>query len=225
MMSFEPSLICLLLTSKLIVRAVLYISDHASATISYAIQAVRLTGTSYAVLSLVKLLGEATPYDLKQALERSVENFWPVPHTTFYAEPERLARGGYLSVEQEPGGRRRKLYRLTEDGRQALRVWASSAELQPPQLREEAALKVFAGGDPVVLFESRRSYHAAKLAELEGYLVGLDGVSADPGVRGSLLIGISYERQLLEAIDRFLADPQGAAAATERGAQAATGSS
>lgn len=186
---------------------------------------VRLTGTSYAVLSLVRLLGEATPYDLKQALESSVENFWPVPHTTFYAEPERLVRGDYLSVEQEPGGRRRKLYRLTANGREALREWASSTELQPPQLREEAALKVFAGGDPVALFERRREHHVAKLAELEGYLLGLDAATADAGVRASLLIGISYERQLLEAIDRFLGDPQAATRATEDAAQAATGSS
>ena len=35
----------------------------------------RLTGTSYAVLSLLELCGPATPYDLKQALESSIENF------------------------------------------------------------------------------------------------------------------------------------------------------
>jgi len=189
----------------------------------------RLTGTSFAVLSLLRLLGDATPYDLKQALEQSVENFWPVPHTTFYAEPERLVRGGYLSVQQEQSGRRRKVYSLTDSGRHALREWASSAELQPPQLREEAALKVFAGGDPVALFEQRRSYHAAKLAELEGYLAGLDDEWGDSGVRASLLIGINYERLLLEAIDRYLADPALAARRIEAGdgtgPQAATGSS
>lgn len=86
----------------------------------------RLTSTSYAVMSLLSLLGEATPYDLKQALERSIENFWPVPHTTFYAEPARLARGGLLSEHQEAGGRRRKLYALTEEGRSALDHWTSS---------------------------------------------------------------------------------------------------
>ena len=45
-------------------------------------------------------------------LERSIANFWMVPHTTFYAEPARLTRGGFLSEEQEPSGRRRKLYSL-----------------------------------------------------------------------------------------------------------------
>src|SRR6478736_8012247 len=108
-------------------------------------QTPRLTGTSYAVLALIGLLGEASPYDLKQALERSVENFWPVPHTTFYAEPARLAQEGLLSERQEQGGRRRKTYALTDPGREALASWAASPELAPPQLREEATLKVFAG--------------------------------------------------------------------------------
>ena len=53
---------------------------------------IRLTTTSYAVMSLLKMLGKATPYDLKQALEHSIENFWPVPHTTFYDEPARTWR-------------------------------------------------------------------------------------------------------------------------------------
>ena len=56
------------------------------------------------MLSLLELLGAATPYDLKQALERSIENFWPVPHTTFYAEPARLAAAGLLSEQQEAAG-------------------------------------------------------------------------------------------------------------------------
>jgi PadR family transcriptional regulator, regulatory protein AphA len=69
---------------------------------------IRLTTTSYAVLSLLETFGEATPYELKQALEHTIENFWPVPHTTFYEEPARLAKAGYLSQHQESGGRRRK---------------------------------------------------------------------------------------------------------------------
>ena len=80
-------------------------------------KSVRLSGTSFAVLTLLDHLGEATPYDLKQAIEQTISNFWPVPHTTFYAEPARLAAAGYLSETQEQHGRRRKLYRLTEAGR------------------------------------------------------------------------------------------------------------
>src|SRR3954467_14580462 len=96
---------------------------------------IRLNPSSYAVMALLKAAGESTPYELKQFLERSVENFWPVPHTTFYAEPARLAAAGFLSERQEPGGRRRKLYALTEKGRKALEAWAHSDEWSPPQLR------------------------------------------------------------------------------------------
>ena len=65
---------------------------------------IRLTATSYALLALLDQLGESTPYEIKQAMEKSIENFWPVPHTTAYEEPARLADGGYLSVRQEEGG-------------------------------------------------------------------------------------------------------------------------
>src|SRR5437660_10815062 len=110
---------------------------------------IRLTGTSFAVLSLLDVLGPSSPYDLKQAIERSIENFWPVPHTTFYAEPARLAKGGYLSETQESGGRRRKLYALTERGREALHEWVAAPQVAAPQLRDEGVLKIFAGADPV----------------------------------------------------------------------------
>src|SRR3954465_14447610 len=95
---------------------------------------VRLTNTSYALLALVDQLGEATPYEIKQAMDSSIENFWPVPHTTAYEEPARLAEGGYMSVRQEEGGRRRKTYALTEAGRAALSAWAEDATWRPPQM-------------------------------------------------------------------------------------------
>jgi PadR family transcriptional regulator AphA len=206
---------------------------------------IRLTGTSFAVLALLELLGPSTPYDLKQALEKSIENFWPVPHTTFYAEPARLVRGGYLSVRQEQGGRRRKLYTLTKSGRGALHEWLRDAVVAPPQYRDEGVLKIFAGADPLPILRSRREWHRAKLAELEGYLEELGDEERLQGVRTSLVVGTTYHRQLLEPIERFVADAEaddsgqarrgegerqgsgrgGRGAQTGRAAQAATGSS
>jgi PadR family transcriptional regulator AphA len=181
------------------------------------IKQIRLTTTSYAVLSLLDTLGEATPYTLKQALERSIENFWPVPHTTFYDEPARLAKAGYLSETREAGGRRRKVYALTDSGREALREWADSPELAPQQLRDEGLLKIFAGADPRVVFAKRGEWHAVKLTELEGYLAALRAVPEDRcrerrrGTELTLLAGIAYHRQMLATIDEFLAaeDPSG----------------
>lgn len=167
---------------------------------------IRLSQTSYAVLALFGHLGEATSYDLKQAIERSIENFWQVPHTTAYDEPARLAAGGYLTVRQEPGGRRRKLYALTELGREALRAWAAEPVAAPPQLRDEAMLKVFAGADPRPLMPARRAWHEAKLAELEGYLEAMRAAGGEvAGAERTLVAGVAYHRKMLEIVDQLSA--------------------
>ncbi|HEY7952416.1 MAG TPA: PadR family transcriptional regulator [Solirubrobacteraceae bacterium] len=177
-------------------------------------KAIRLTTTSYAVMSLLEMLGEATPYDLKQALEHSIQNFWPVPHTTFYEEPARLAQAGYLSQRQESGGRRRKSYALLQSGREALREWAESPA-GPSQYRDEGMLKVFAGADPRVVYAGRGDWHRQKLAELEGYLKNLrererpEDPSEDRwrGAEATLIAGINYQQQMIESIERFIENP------------------
>src|SRR5947209_17703161 len=171
-----------------------------------ALSDIRLSPSSYAVMALIQAAGgEATPYGLKQLLEKSVENFWPIPHTTFYAEPARLAAAGFLSERQEPGGRRRKLYALTGKGREALEAWTHAEPDAAPQLRDEGVLKMFAGADPVPILRRRCEWHRRKLAELEGYLGQTESMT---GPRISLLGGITYHRVLLEAIEEFLASPQ-----------------
>lgn len=185
---------------------------------------IRLTQTSYAVFSLLDLLGEATVYELKQLLERSIENFWPIPHTTFYAEPERLARAGYLASEQEPGGRRRKRYALTDKAREALAEWVQRTDVAPPQYRDEGMLKIFAGADPRPLMAARREWHMGKLAELRTCLQEVRAGGGAAGVEQSLRAGITYHCQMLEPIERYLADQDHTeiAAAAD---QAASGSS
>jgi DNA-binding PadR family transcriptional regulator len=174
---------------------------------------IRLTTTSYAVMSLLELLGQATPYELKQALERSIENFWPVPHTTFYEEPSRLAQAGYLSASQEQTGRRRKRYSLTDAGREALREWANTPGAPPSQYRDEAMLKVFAGAHPRAAFAGRADWHRAKLAELEGYLqaakeAGSPDVEPEQsrGPLATIHAGINYHRMMLDTFERVLGE-------------------
>jgi PadR family transcriptional regulator AphA len=170
---------------------------------------IRLTTTSYVVLCLLDLAGEATPYELKQMLVHSIEHFWPVPHTTFYDEPSRLAKAGYLSESQERGGRRRKRYALTDAGRGALRAWADAPGASPSQYRDEAMLKVFAGADPEAAFAGRVEWHRAQQAELEGYLAALkeggEGRREDEwrGPETTVLGGIEYHRQMIAIFERF----------------------
>jgi DNA-binding PadR family transcriptional regulator len=162
---------------------------------------IRLTPNSYALLALLDQLGESTSYDIKLAIEKSIANFWPVPHTTAYEEPARLAAGGYLSVREEESGRRRKLYSLTDEGRGVLRAWAAEPTAAPPQVRDEHLLKTFAGAEGGPLLEERIAWHRAKLEELQGYL---DAVREAEGWEGServLIAGVAYHRKMLELLD------------------------
>jgi DNA-binding PadR family transcriptional regulator len=162
---------------------------------------IKLTGTSYALLALLKEFGDLTSYEIKQALESSIQNFWPVPHTTAYEEPARLAAAGFLSARQEEGGRRRRIYSLTEKGREALAEWAAEPSAAPPQLREEVMLKVFAGADPAPLVESRIDWHRAKLEELRGYLALVQASEGFEGSERTLVAGIAYEEKMLELLE------------------------
>lgn len=164
---------------------------------------IRLTGTSYAVLGMIGYLEPCTPYDLKRFIEQSIVNFWPVPHTTFYVEPARLAGAGYLDERQESRGRRRKLYSLTDAGRQALQEWLATPTAAPPELRDELELKVFLGADPGPLLGERIRWHHQKLAELEGYLAAVSTSDWAPGVERSLQAGTTYHRLMIEMIEEY----------------------
>jgi DNA-binding PadR family transcriptional regulator len=160
-----------------------------------------LTATSYALLAMLQEFGEMTSYGIKQAMESTIENFWPVPHTTAYEEPARLAAAGYLAAHQEEGGRRRRVYSLTDLGRKALAEWAADREVTPPQLRDEAILKVFAGADPDDLQASRAAWHREKLVELKGYLNLTRAGKGFGRSERTLLAGVAYHQKMLEAIE------------------------
>jgi DNA-binding PadR family transcriptional regulator len=162
---------------------------------------IKLTGTSYAVLAVLDEFGEMTSYDLKQAMEISIQNFWPVPHTTAYEEPARLAAAGYLAARQEEGGRRRRIYSLTDKGRKALAAWAGDTTVTPPQLREEAILKMFAGGDPEPLAAARRAWHEAKREELSAMLAEVREADGYEASERTLTVGVTYHQKMLELLD------------------------
>jgi PadR family transcriptional regulator, regulatory protein AphA len=105
--------------------------------------AVRLSPISYVVLGIIGLRGPSTPYQLKQAIERSVKYFWPFPHSQLYGEPERLAREGLLDQEVEEGGRRRRVYSLTPGGKETLENWLKTPPGEVFEMRDMAVLQLF----------------------------------------------------------------------------------
>jgi len=169
-------------------------------------QGPRLTPTSFIVLGLLERATQATPYELKQLVAGSVGNFWSVPHSQLYAEPERLAAAGLLSERRETEGRRRRLYSLTERGGDALDAWRREAPQALPELRDPGLLKLFFGADERALAVVRRDAHRAKLAEYEGRRA-LDAGDGPRGPWHTLDAGIAHEREWVSFWARLAGDP------------------
>jgi len=156
---------------------------------------INLTPTSYIVLGLIGLSGEATPYELKQMVAATVGNFFGVPHSQIYSEPERLARAGFLKENREATGRRRKRYSLTERGRKALQEWIDTPTDELYELRDPGLLKLGFGTDPKKLAPVQLETHKRRLAELESRLSEMNASGAPENQRLVLEAGIGHERE------------------------------
>jgi DNA-binding PadR family transcriptional regulator len=171
-------------------------------------QETRLSPISYIVLGLVGWAGEATPYRLKQIVAQSVGNFWTLQHAQLYSEPERLAKAGFLTERRERGGRRRKLYGITEAGRRALDEWRSEPTDAILELRAPALLKLFFGADPALLAPIQVEAHRRKLAEYERIRDTMPD-SVPDGPRLALDAGIASERHQIDWWEAVKVSPDG----------------
>jgi PadR family transcriptional regulator AphA len=167
-----------------------------------------LTPTSYIVLGLLELLGEASPYDVKQMVARSVGNFWSVPHSQLYREVERLSAAGYVEGRRErtTGGRPRTLYRLTDAGRRALGDWRDAPSADDlPELRDPGLLKLFFGADVQALARVRSDAHRRQLEAYEERLKqGVGGEMRGPWL--ALEAGVGHEREWVRFWSKLAGD-------------------
>lgn len=101
-----------------------------------------VTTTSYALLGLLDIQPWST-YELAKQVERSLGWFWPRTERKIYDEAKRLVDSGYATATREPtGARPRTVYRITANGRGALRTWLGESSA-PPKLESEALVRVF----------------------------------------------------------------------------------
>jgi PadR family transcriptional regulator AphA len=103
----------------------------------------RLSPSSYLVLGMVSLLGKPTTYEINRQVGYTVGQFWSFPPSQLYAETARLAAAGLLAEEREEGGRHRRYYTITDQGRSALGDWLGDPTSPPPELRHAGLLKLF----------------------------------------------------------------------------------
>ena len=112
-------------------------------------------------------------YELKAAFEELLGGSWPLNIGQVYSTLGRLERDDLVEAEvvaQDPLPDR-KVYSITEAGRDDLRQWMDEPMQPPVRLRDELFLKVLlqsclAGNDPRPLIARQRQRNFQTLAEL-----------------------------------------------------------
>ncbi len=103
--------------------------------------------TQYAVLFLLRN-SPMSGYDIKKNCEEFLGHFWGESYGQIYPVLKRLEEDGAVEVMTgpEPGNRRRKVYRITNQGHHLLRDWLVQTPAMP-SIRDELLLKLSCGNE------------------------------------------------------------------------------
>lgn len=88
---------------------------------------------------------DATGYDITKEFSASIGYFWKASHQQVYRELNKMASNGLVTCELHPqdGKPDRKVYSITEAGRQTLLGWFEHSTIHPT-VRDEFAAKLMA---------------------------------------------------------------------------------
>jgi DNA-binding PadR family transcriptional regulator len=137
------------------------------------------TAVTHVVLGMLAL-GPRSGYDIKATVDRSTRFLWAASYGQIYPELRRLEEEGLVKGEDAPnGGRSRRVYELTDAGREALEEWLLSTTFTV-ELRDESLLRLFFADvlpreRALRLLEDRKQGH-------EQFLEVLRAIDARPGV-------------------------------------------
>ena len=132
-----------------------------------------LGNAQYAVLGLVASRDEGIHgYGLKRDCDAISDDFWHINYGSIYRILDDLERSGQLAGEKQIQSTRpnRKVFRITEQGRQTLDDWLLQPIAENPQpLRNELALKLLflrsiKAGGICELIKQQREIYLRKLA-------------------------------------------------------------
>ena len=157
----------------------------------------RLTTASYLVLGLVRHLGTASPYDVKQAVAGTIGPFWALPHAQVYVQCDKLVEAGLISQVQETSGRQRGSLQLTQRGHEALNAWLGDDTFVPVESRDLGILKLFFGASPQTIAPTQIHEHRQSLKGYE-QLAEVSGKELPKGPSGALEFGLQYERWMIQ---------------------------
>lgn len=107
-----------------------------------------LATTSWALLGMLSYDYELSGYDIRKWIDWSMRFFYGSPaYSQIYSELKKLEQFGFVTsrVDSDGSPRRRRLYKITEEGMDAVTRWANDAPLDPPVLKHSPLLRVTLG--------------------------------------------------------------------------------
>lgn len=107
-----------------------------------------LPATSWAVLGMLAFNEEVSGYDIKKWANWTVGHFyWSPSYSQIYSELKRVESLGLATshVQHDNGLRGRRMYRITQAGRDAVSQWSREAPVDPPMLKHSVLLRVWLG--------------------------------------------------------------------------------
>ena len=97
---------------------------------------------TWAVLGLVASKPRSG-YDIKRIVDKTIRHFWAASYGQIYPELKRLEEAGWITGDDVPnGGRARRVFSITDAGRDALNGWFGGIETRI-ELRDESLLRLF----------------------------------------------------------------------------------
>ncbi len=170
-----------------------------------------ITTLGYALLGLLAR-ESCSGYDLGRQLKAPIGFYWHARYSQIYPElakleAEELATFEVVEQHDLPA---KKVYTITEKGREALKNWVTAATDLPP-LRDELVLKTFSLwlADPqraIALFRQQIELHTKQLEQYEEFKHNIEeyredlsnGFSPLFATYATLQAGLSYEQMYID---------------------------
>lgn len=154
----------------------------------------RESSTGYVLLGMLAFGGGAmTGFEIRAAIDQSVQFFWRESFGQIYPELKRLHEEGLIKPASARGRKREaQPWRITAAGQTALREWLDRPA-QVQALRDETLLKLFfsrhaSEGAAARLIAAVRAADEARLAALEAAERAVLDDSGDPDLLNSLTV-------------------------------------
>jgi DNA-binding PadR family transcriptional regulator len=178
----------------------------------YGIGGMELPTTSYALLGILAIT-PMSGYELAQATDRSIANFWPVSRSQVYSELARLeglhyVTGTDVAQERVPD---KRVFEVTPAGQKAFEDWLATPGYEPERMRLGFCVKMFFGHDMpretmIQNLERFAKHNESRAAYLKEIVEMLSVLPEAVFTRATASLGLRIAEAAKEWAEEMLAD-------------------